>query len=398
VALPRLLEATEAVKMDELGVPNYESYYGLLRSNLELSRLEAEGKIGTLAFETSRGCWWGQKQHCTFCGLNGAQLTYREKSSDRVLSEMQELCEKYDRYDFLAVDSILSLNAFKTLLPDLISSETNFKIFSELKANLTIDQLSLLREAGFQILQPGIESLSTEVLKLMKKGVTGTQNIHLLRWAQNFGLKVLWNILYGFPGESHEAYAEALTVLPKLRHLQPPVGANRIRLDRFSPNFKRHFEGAGEFASVRPLAYYEYCFPAVWNLNNLAYSFESIAIRSAPQELYSQLEYLVKDWQKAWAEPLSRPQLIFKRALASGHVLDSRFGGPKTIELSGDYFDIACVLDKTPLTLIGLSEKLNLPAEIVDSACEELSKLDLVLKLDGRLTWLPLREPISPGF
>ena len=25
----------------------------------------------TLLFETSRGCWWGAKSHCTFCGLNG---------------------------------------------------------------------------------------------------------------------------------------------------------------------------------------------------------------------------------------------------------------------------------------------------------------------------------------
>ena len=31
--------------------------------------------------ETSRGCWWGERSHCTFCGLNGMGMTYRSKNS-----------------------------------------------------------------------------------------------------------------------------------------------------------------------------------------------------------------------------------------------------------------------------------------------------------------------------
>ena len=37
----------------------------------------------TLALETSRGCWWGAKHHCTFCGLNGGTMQYRSKSPER---------------------------------------------------------------------------------------------------------------------------------------------------------------------------------------------------------------------------------------------------------------------------------------------------------------------------
>ncbi len=36
-------------------------------------------------YETSRGCWWGQKKHCTFCGLNPLGMNYRAKSPERAV-------------------------------------------------------------------------------------------------------------------------------------------------------------------------------------------------------------------------------------------------------------------------------------------------------------------------
>ena len=39
-------------------------------------------------FETSRGCWWGERMHCTFCGLNGATMSYRSKSPRRAVDEL----------------------------------------------------------------------------------------------------------------------------------------------------------------------------------------------------------------------------------------------------------------------------------------------------------------------
>ena len=48
-------------------------------------------------------------------------------------------------------------------------------VFYETKANLTKDQLRALREAGIGTIQPGIESLSTDVLRTMRKGTTAVQ-------------------------------------------------------------------------------------------------------------------------------------------------------------------------------------------------------------------------------
>ena len=47
--------------------------------------------------ETSRGCWWGERMHCTFCGLNGATMAYRSKSAPRALAELTHLADVVSR-------------------------------------------------------------------------------------------------------------------------------------------------------------------------------------------------------------------------------------------------------------------------------------------------------------
>ena len=39
----------------------------------------------TLLIETSRGCWWGERNHCTFCGLNGSSMSFDEMAPGRAL-------------------------------------------------------------------------------------------------------------------------------------------------------------------------------------------------------------------------------------------------------------------------------------------------------------------------
>ena len=130
----------------------------------------------------------------------------------------------------------------------------------------------MLREAGIRTLQPGIESFSDAVLALMRKGVSGLQNIQLLKWCKELGIEPYWNILWGFPGEPPEEYARMADLVPLLSHLQPPIGYGSIRLDRFSPNFA-DAERLG-FTDVRPLAPYGHVYPLTDEARaNLAYFF-----------------------------------------------------------------------------------------------------------------------------
>lgn len=263
----RFSQAASVQSMDELPYPDYSDFF-------EQFRRSRFGRTWQprIYFETSRGCWWGAKQHCTFCGLNGASMGYRSKSATRAIDELVFLSERYDTKDVHVVDNILDIRYFKSFLPELARRRLGIELFYETKANLRKDQLKLMRDAGILEIQPGIESFSDTVLDLMRKGVTALQNIQLLKWCRELGLTPYWNVLWGFPGEPAEDYLEMARIVPYLTHLQPPGGIAGIRLDRFSPNFfDAHNKG---FVDVSPLPAYRYVYPlADEALMNLAYHF-----------------------------------------------------------------------------------------------------------------------------
>ncbi|HET6330151.1 MAG TPA: RiPP maturation radical SAM C-methyltransferase [Holophagaceae bacterium] len=239
--------------MDELPVPDFTDYFHDLRA----LGLDVPGGSAIL-FETSRGCWWGEKHHCTFCGLNGEGLGYRSKSPDRALGEFRALRERHPGSPVVVADNILDMGYFKTFLPSLVAEQNGTPLFYEVKANLTRDQLRLLRDAGVATLQPGIESLADGVLRLMDKGVRGMQNLQFLKWCQELGLNAVWNLLHGFPREDPAEYARMIERLPLFHHLTPPMACGPIRLDRFSPNFEQAEERG--FSEVHPYPSYRWVF------------------------------------------------------------------------------------------------------------------------------------------
>ena len=251
--------------MDKVAVPYYDDYFDALeQSGLDL--------LPGLLVETSRGCWWGQKHHCTFCGLNAGGMNYRSKSGERVLQEFEFLSSRFGVDGFEVVDNILDHSHLKSIMPQLAARPDPFRIFYETKSNLKREQMKLLAEAGVVWIQPGIENLHDEVLRLMDKGSTGLMNVQLLKHAREFGVRVIWNFLACFPGEKDEWYVEMNDWIPLLHHLQPPGGVVPIRYDRFSPyhsnpdRYDIRIQTAGAYSAVYPLPPEE--------LAQLAYFFE----------------------------------------------------------------------------------------------------------------------------
>lgn len=240
--------------MDALPIPDFSDYFH------DLKECTVSAPISpTLLFETSRGCWWGAKSHCTFCGLNGGTMAFRSKTPRRALDEMEELVDRWQLTNVEVVDNILDMKYFNDMLPALARSGRSLQIFYEVKSNLSREQVKLLSDAGVNRIQPGIESLSDHVLKLMRKGVTALRNIQLLKWCQEFNIIAEWNILYGFPGETPEDYRGLFELLRSVRFLRPPCAAGPIRLDRFSP----YYNAPADFGliKVRPLSTYRYLYP-----------------------------------------------------------------------------------------------------------------------------------------
>lgn len=245
--------------LDDIPTPNYDAYFE--------TRAAIESRGGSLAihrdlpYESARGCWWGEKSHCTFCGLNTEGMVSRNKSTARVLEEMTELASRYRTNVLAAADNILVHSGYRDLLPKIADLKLDLRLFYEIKANVGRDDVHALRRAGVLWLQPGIESFSDHVLQLMRKGVSGAQNIQLLKWLQEFGITPYYNLLVAFPGEVDADYLEMIRLLPSLFHLAPPSGngSQLVQVHRFSP-FHHEPDRLG-IRGMRPAGYYRNLIP-----------------------------------------------------------------------------------------------------------------------------------------
>jgi ribosomal peptide maturation radical SAM protein 1 len=379
--------AAHVSDLDELPIPDYAEYFGAL-ADCGLA-IEPE-----LLMETSRGCWWGEKHHCTFCGLNGETMAFRRKSVERVLAEMTALSSRYGVKRVECVDNILDVRFINTVFPALADRELGLDLFFEVKANLRRDQLATLRAGGTSAIQPGIESLSTQVLKLMRKGCTTVQNLQLLRWCEEIGMGVAWNILYGFPDEDPAEYARVAELVPLVTHLPPPAACSPFRLDRFSPLYMQ--SGAMGLTSVRPARSYYYVFPlGRRDLARLAYYFEfDFADGRDPAEYASAMSREVHTWLRLHER--DRPRLDAHWRDGGFDIVDERpcaVAGTHRLEgLEGVLYD-ACDAAHPPARLTDHGD-----ARAVADAMAGLVARRLAIEADGRfLSLAVMRErPADP--
>jgi ribosomal peptide maturation radical SAM protein 1 len=380
-------------QLDDLPDPDYDEYF---QHAEELGVLPQVGHREVwLPIETARGCWWGAKHHCTFCGLNGTTMRFRSKSPERVLDELAEQAKRYRNFRFGAVDNILDMAYFRKLLPVLAKNETGYEIFYEVKANLSRDQLRLMSQAGVTHIQPGIESLSSHVLRLMRKGVRAIQNVNLLRWALYYGIHVDWNLLWGFPGETEQDYADQAAVIPHLRHLPPPVNSARIWLERFSPIFTE--QDTFRLRHRAPERSYRYVYPATVDLERIAYFFDYELDGGLPDSTYADLRCTVKDWSRSWLDG-SPPLLKYWSAPHFVQIYDERQPGQEgsyTLEDTLADLYLACSNQPTTAAAVRRSLNLHLPPEDIQEVFEEFQRMGLMF-LDEQFV-LALAVPAVTG-
>jgi magnesium-protoporphyrin IX monomethyl ester (oxidative) cyclase len=314
----------EEISIDECELLDYGEFLDAFESTFAGHSVRA-----SLPFETSRGCWWGAKAHCTFCGLNGQSMSYRAMAPALALRQFAHLFTFASRCGrFQAVDNILPREYLTEVLP-FVKPIPESSIFYEVKADLSAEELAILAKAGVTKIQPGIEALSTSTLKLMKKGTSAFQNVVFLKNCLDTGIKPDWNLLIGFPGEQPAVYEKYLADLPRLTHLPPPNGVFPVRFDRYSPYFVRSDEYG---LRLRANDWYRYVYP--FDAAQLAYFFVDANVGApyidAAATHINALRGRVQGWRDLWHVGFT-PQLLLDTQ--SGAVLDSRSGRAKSVVL-----------------------------------------------------------------
>jgi ribosomal peptide maturation radical SAM protein 1 len=322
----RIIYGNPCQDLDSLPCPDFTDFFRQRSAVLQISPKQS-AKDCWLSYETSRGCWWGQKSQCTFCGINGTGIGYREKSADRVLGDLALLRRRHGVAKVCMLDNIMPHRYFTTLLPRLEEECHGLHVFYEQKSNLSLTKVVALKRAGINVIQPGIEALHDDLLALMKKGVTASQNIALLRYARCVDLAVNWSLLYGFPGDRASWYQDTLRILPLLRHLPPPTGVFPLSIDRFSP----YFDDPERYAirNIRPIDGYMELFPEGADVASTAYYFTAqYASESLIQrELITEIVAEVARWRRAWRSRRTPPALAVVPVQEGAYMLvDSRGG------------------------------------------------------------------------
>ncbi len=234
--IPKIVMQDRTTNLDTNPIPDFYGYFSTMDDFLHYELMKS-----SLTYEFSRGCWWGQKKKCLFCGLNCDAIDYRYKNIKKSCKDVKEIVERYEAYGVKAIlltDSIIPHTYYGNLSR---FNEINTKFYFETKSNFNRDEhFKEMVESGFIFSQPGIESLSDKTLKHINKGVTTLQNIKFLIQCRNYNIFVTWNIIFGFLEETNVDIKNQISIINKIKHLPSPMNVSKFRLDRYSVYFDNY--------------------------------------------------------------------------------------------------------------------------------------------------------------
>ena len=350
----------------------------------------------TLLFESSRGCWWGERAHCTFCGLNGSTMSYRAMQPERAIRLFESLFALAPRARRLScVDNIMPKSYPREVFTRL-ATPPGVSIFYEVKADLTSEDLALMSAAGVDSVQPGIEALATSTLRLMRKGMTSVRNVRFLVDCLLHDVHPGWNLLVGFPGEGEEVFKKYVEDLPRLVHLPPPSGVFPVRFDRYSPYFTQTEKYGLDLA---PFDFYRYVYPFEQeSLARLAYYF--VDRNPAPPYAVALAKWIMRlrravdAWTAAWAG--GTPPSLHLASADGSRVHDSRGGAAMTHDLGARGAKLLAAL-ADPTMRAELPKLVDLAPAEIEAELARLRALGLLLEDGERLVSLVLPRPVRPA-
>jgi ribosomal peptide maturation radical SAM protein 1 len=342
----RIIHCSEIGNLGLAEIPNYDDYFQQV-IELQNKGLVPDDWPRFIPFESSRGCWWGTKSHCAFCGLNTTHLTYRKKTNERILKELNYLKSKYSINSFNAVDNIMPKDA-NELIIDLANLGENFKIYYSTRSDIKPALLDTLVKGGVVALQVGVESLSSNILRKMGKGVTALQNLKLLRESRSRQISLAWNFMMGVPGELEKDYYNILEILPMIEHFQPPYSWGILRIDRYSPYFDNSIKYG--ISNIRPFDEYKLIYPPETDVDELAYHFygDYESILSINSDLCKNISDKINNWLGLWQDYKKVPilsKLIISKDIT--FIKDTRTVSQQTFTaLDNESFELLRILNE----------------------------------------------------
>jgi hypothetical protein len=221
----------------------------------------------------------------------------------------------------------------------------------------------------------------------MNKGVSGANNIKLLKNCVKHSIEPIWNLIIGFPGETEEINKFYYDTLPFLFHLPPP-NIVPLRFDRYSVYHKNQ---ETYNLDLNPFDYYGLIYPFEKDsLSNLAYYFVDYGDNGYIDNLVKwqeKLTIIVNKWNNIWKmhKTIAIPTLSY---INNNQVIDTRSG----LEIIHDLNEVSITI----LSLLRIPLKKEYVILTMDTLSEDIIEKEWeTLKKNGLIFHEENQQAIS---
>ena len=170
-------------------------------------------KERTLPFISSRGCPYT----CTFCSTAGiSKGNWRSMTAELTHERVSKMVKKYKLNVVKFYDENFTSNPRRAeRVAELINGEFSWSMQARMD-NMLITDMKKLEAGGLRVVEPGVESGSDRILKLVNKAETKATMIAANKKLAGTNIKAFYNFMMGFPGESYEELMETIDLALQL--------------------------------------------------------------------------------------------------------------------------------------------------------------------------------------
>ena len=227
------------VRLDELPAPAYDL--------LDMDAYEAASGVRKLPYGTSLGCPYA----CNYCTDTVFYLRrFNAYEAARVVEELTRLAQEHRLREVALVDSNFLVDVHRAvaiaqgIVDRGVRFRWSFQASTDLLCRMSDDEVRLLARSGVHHIGFGTESASPAILRKMNKRHQEVEDMYeAARKCQGAGIRVTFNLIFGFPGEEAAQRRETMRVMGDIAAKYPNV--------QFSPNLFTPYPGIPIWPELR---------------------------------------------------------------------------------------------------------------------------------------------------
>jgi anaerobic magnesium-protoporphyrin IX monomethyl ester cyclase len=206
-----------------------------------------------LPYATSIGCPYA----CNYCtDMVFYNRRFNPLTVDGVVDEVVNLVETYQLDEVSLVDSNFLVDTRRAIglargfVKSGVRFRWTFQASTDLLCRMSDEEVRLLAESGVSHIGFGTESASPEVLRKMHKAHQRIDDMfEAARKCRDGGIRVTYNLIFGYPGEEERHRKETLRVMGQI--------AEQFDNVTFSPNLFTPYPGIPIWPELRDAGLYE---------------------------------------------------------------------------------------------------------------------------------------------